>query len=210
VKIPSLEEALSLLAEAEKCNPGPWVRHSLFAAQAAQAIASHHPELHPENAYVLGYLHDIGRREGVTGMQHVLDGYHFLMKKGYDDAARICLTHSFPVKKVEAVEGKWNCPVEELAFIQDHLDRMEYDDYDKLIQLCDAMALPSGYCLVEKRFVDVALRHGMNQYTLPRWKAYLNLQIEFEEAIDMSIYACLPGIVKNTFGVNLSMAENQS
>ena len=30
-------------------------------AQAAQAIASHHPHLDPESAYVLGLLHDIGK-----------------------------------------------------------------------------------------------------------------------------------------------------
>jgi hypothetical protein len=209
VKIPSLGDAQSLIAEAEKRNPGPWVQHSLFTAQAAQAIASHHPKLHPETAYVLGYLHDIGRREGVTGMRHVLDGYHFLMREGYEDAARICLTHSFPVKKADAIEGKWDWPATEFEFIQEYLDRMEYNEYDKLIQLCDAMALSSGYCLIEKRFVDVALRHGIGQYTLLRWKAYLNLQDEFEKAINMSIYACLPGIVKNTFGVSLPAVENQ-
>lgn len=32
-----------------------------------------------------------------------------------------------------------------------------YDDYDRLVQLCDSLALPSGFCLLEKRFVDVAL-----------------------------------------------------
>ena len=37
-----------------------------------------------------------------------------------------------------------------------------YDDYDRLVQLCDALALPSGFCLLEKRFVDGSspLRHA--------------------------------------------------
>ena len=25
-----------------------------------------------------------------------------------------------------------------------------YDDYDRLVQLCDALAMPSGFCLLER------------------------------------------------------------
>ena len=33
----------------------------------------------------MGLLHDIGRREGVTGMRHTLDGYRYLLEQGFDD-----------------------------------------------------------------------------------------------------------------------------
>ena len=204
MKIPSLEIATAFVAEAEQRNPGPWINHSLYAARAAKAIALEHPTLDPEAAFILGYLHDIGRREGNTHMGHVLDGFNFLSRLGYDDAARVCLTHSFPVKNVWAIVGTWdNCVSTDLAFIQSHLDRMEYTDYDKLIQLCDALALPSGYCLMEKRLMDVTLRYGINDYTLLRWKAHLGLINEFEMVINKSIYDCLPGVVENTFRANI-------
>ena len=74
-----------------------------------------------------------------------------------------------------------------------------YDDYDRLVQLCDALALPSGFCLLEKRFVDVALRYGTPPATIPRWKKILELRRHFEEKTGGSIYALLPGIVENTF-----------
>ena len=56
--------------------------------------------------------------------------------------------------------------------------------------------------------MDVTLRYGINEYTLLRWKAYLGLQNEFEMVINKSIYDCLPGVVENTFKVNLLSIGN--
>ena len=181
-------------------NPGNWVQHSLYVAKAAALIAQHHPRLDPETAYILGYLHDIGRRFGVTDMRHILDGYVFLHKKGFEDAAGICITHSFPIQDIRYVAGKWDCSQQELDFIQEFISGIEFNEYDRLIQLCDAIALPSGFCLIEKRLMDVALRHGVNEYSVPRWKAYLDIQQDIEKTIGQSIYRVLPGVVENTFG----------
>ena len=164
-KIPTLDESTFLLAQAENRNPGAWVQHSIYTAKAAHLIAGQLPDLDPTTAYILGILHDIGRREGVTDMRHTLDGYTCLMASGFDDAARICLTHSFPIKYIHAGSGKWDCSDEELQFIEKFLAEVEYNEYDRLIQLCDALALPSGFCLIEKRLVDVALRRGVNPFT---------------------------------------------
>jgi hypothetical protein len=192
--------AEELLTEAGRLNPGPWVSHSVFVARAAETIARHHPRLDPRQAFILGYLHDIGRREGPTDMRHILDGYSFLHARGYEDAARICLTHSFPIREVDSYAGKWDCSSEEYEFVKTYLGEAEYTDYDELIQLCDAIALPGGFCLIEKRLVDVALRHGFNSYTLAKWKAYFGLKQKFEDEIGQPIYPLLPGIVENTFG----------
>jgi hypothetical protein len=208
MKIPSLGEANSMLLEAEKQNPGPWVGHSLSAAHTAQAIASHYPGLQSETAFILGLLHDIGRRAGVGDMHHILDGFHFLIQLGYDDAARVSITHSFPVKNIHAMEGQWeDCTAVELEFIEDYLNKIEFNEYDRLIQLCDSIALPEGYCLMEKRFVEVALRHGVNEYTLLRWKAYMQIQSDFEKILGEAIYNLLPGVVDNTFRIKIHPVE---
>lgn len=191
------------MEEAERRNPGPWVAHSAHTAAAARAIAGRCEGLDPEAAYILGYLHDIGRREGVTDLRHVIDGRRYLAGLGYDDAARICLTHSFPIRVADAVAGVWDCTPEELSAARGALREAEYTEYDRLIQLCDCLALPVGYCLVEKRLVDVALRRGVNEHTVARWTAYLELQRAFEAAVGTSIYDLLPGAVANTFGVSL-------
>lgn len=203
MNIPTLEQAEAFMDEAQNLNSGPWVQHSLYVGKAAEAIAKCHPKLDPQAAFILGYLHDIGRRAGVTDMRHTLDGYNFLMEKGFDYAARICLTHVFPVKILDSVAGKWDCSKQELDFLNEYLLKIKFNEYDKLIQLCDAIALPTGFCLIEKRLVDVALRHGINDFSILRWKAFIGIQKDFERIISQSIYKVLPGVVENTFGVTL-------
>jgi hypothetical protein len=200
MKIPSLSQAQDYLTEGEERNPGPWVAHSIQTAEASQRIAAAHPALDPGSAYILGLLHDIGRREGIAGMRHVIDGYNFLMAEGYPGAARICLTHSYPLQDVETSSGPWDGSTNERKFLAEYLAQNEYTPYDRLIQLCDAICLPSGPVLMEKRLLDVTLRYGPNKFTIHQWRAYLDIQAEFEGVIGGSIYSLLPGAVENTFG----------
>ncbi|MCR4934321.1 MAG: HDOD domain-containing protein, partial [Lachnospiraceae bacterium] len=76
-----------LLKEAEVLNPGAWVKHSENVALAAKLIAEK-CGMDSDKAYVLGLLHDIGRRFGVSYLAHVYDGYHYLLDLGYNEAAR--------------------------------------------------------------------------------------------------------------------------
>lgn len=190
--VPDLEEANLILRESEKLNPGPWVRHSIYVGRAAQNIAKNCSGMDADAALVLGMLHDIGRRYGVSSMRHAIDGYNFLMGDGYPMAARICMTHSFPLKDINAVCGKWDCSKEEFDFASKYIDEIVFDDYDRLLQLCDAIALPDGFVLMEKRMMDVALRHGVNKYTVPKWKATFEIKNHFEKISGKSIYSMLP------------------
>lgn len=197
--IPTRYEAEDMLYQGGQNNPGGWYDHSQYVALGAEIIASQHPQLDSNVAYILGLLHDIGRQGGESNMRHTIDGYRFLEPQGYTDSARICLTHSFPIKHVHAHAGQWDCPPEDVEFVAGYLASIEYNEYDRLIQLCDALALPTGFCLFEKRFVDIAVRHGVNEYTVPRWQATFALQQHFEQIIGSSIYELLPGVVDNTF-----------
>lgn len=188
MKVPSVAQAEKLLSKAEKLNSGLWVAHNRTAGFCARAIAEKCDGLNPEYAYVLGLLHDIGRREGITDMKHIIDGYRFMLSMGYDDSARICLTHSFPYKSINSYNGKNDCSEEETEFIQTFLENTEYDDYDRLIQLCDALAFPDGATHIEKRLVDVVLRRGFNDLTIPKWKAFLELKEYFDAKAGLDIY----------------------
>ena len=201
MKIPTLAEAEVLLIEAEKRNPTPWIAHSRYVAIAAQKIAERHPALDPETAYILGLLHDIGRQEGWTAMRHIIDGYTFMMDKGYDDAARICMTHTFSIQNAESTAGRWDCTPDEYDFVVNYLSQIEYNLYDKLFQLCDELALPEGCCLLEKRFVDVVFRHGFNDFTVNKWRATFAIKEQFEQEIGCSIYELLPNVAKTTFEI---------
>jgi len=199
MKVPSRSQAEIFLEHAARQNPGSWIDHVRNVAQAAEIIARATLELDADAAYVMGLLHDIGKQDNMSGMQHILDGYRFLHQEGFDDAARICLTHSFPFKDPHAGAEDWDGREQEFSFIQNYLQSIEYDHYDYLIQLCDALCLPEGFCLLEKRMVDVVLRHGFNEYTLKRWNAFFLVQRKIEKLIDESVYRLLPGVIDTTF-----------
>lgn len=200
MKIPSVEEAKSFLAEAETANPGLWVQHSKNTALAARLIAERIQDPDPEVSYVLGLLHDIGRREGRFHIRHLIDGYRFLSDLGYEDAARISLTHSFPIANLDAYMGERDCSHEELLFLEEFVSSVEFNKYDRLIQLCDVISAPSGFCLMEKRLVDVALRYGINVITTSVWKARFQIMADFDDELGQSVYSILPGIIEGTFG----------
>ena len=192
------EQARYELKIAAENNPGLWEQHSLVTADSARRIAEKVPGMDPEKAYIMGLLHDIGRRVGVTGMLHLIDGYNYMMQLGEPELAAICLTHSFASRNVEHFEGKHDCAPEQKAFIKTFIENRPYDDYDKLIQLCDALSLPTGACIMEKRFVDVALRYGTRDYTVQRWRGYLEYKKYFDTLCGCDIYTLLPGIVENS------------
>ncbi len=198
--VPTLEEAMVILKEAERLNPGGWVKHSMYAAEGAKLIAEQTYNLDPELAYILGLLHDIGRREGIYGMRHGIDGYNYAIRNGYDLVARTCLSHlGFKYNNEVIIVGKWDGTDEEYSFVRKYLLGTDDTDYDKLIKLCDYLSLPSGFVLIEKRLVDIALRGGINEYTIPRWKSTFENKQYFEEKIGKSIYSLLPNVRENTF-----------
>ncbi|GCD10576.1 hypothetical protein Ctaglu_21990 [Clostridium tagluense] len=53
--------------------------------------------------------------------------------------------------------------------------------------------------ILNKKVIDVALRHGMNEYNIPKWKAFMELKKNFEGKMGKSIYSILPGVIENTF-----------
>jgi len=117
---------------------------------------------------------------------------------GQPTIARICLTHSFPLKNIHAFQGSFDCSKQQLAFLQRFLDSCSYDNYDRLIQLCDALSLPSGACILEKRLVDVALRHGINDLSLEKWSAFLQLKHHFDRLCRCNLYTLLPNVLENS------------
>ena len=147
-----------------------------------------HCALDPERAYVSGLLHDIGRYEGVRGLHHVLAGHDLMLKKGYKHIAEICLSHSFPLKNIGEYSGEADCTAEETDIIAGYLSAADYSDYDKLIQLCDAIGTANGVCLIEVRLLDVARRYGFNDLTLEKWAAVFELKAHFDTLCKQNIY----------------------
>ena len=191
-------EATALLDWAHAQNPGPWRAHSLHVARAAGAIAEK-CGMDGERAWVLGALHDVGRYEGVRGLHHAVAGYALLMEKSDPGAARVCVTHSFPDGRLEHFNGRRDVSPEEEAFLRRFLAETIPDDFDRLIQLCDAICAAQGVCLMEKRLVDVALRHGLEPGLDEKWRAFLNLRRDFERRMGASVYSLCDECAAVTF-----------
>ena len=189
--------ALELLEWGNAQNPGPWREHSLGVARAAEYIARE-CGMDADRAWICGAMHDIGKYEGVTAMRHIVAGYELMTKKGEPDIARICLTHSFPLPRIEAYMGPRNIGPEGERLVMDALST-PMDDYDRLIQLCDGLAWNEGVCLMEKRMINVMRRKGVSPVQLEIINARFELLEYFQQKLGKSIYSLFPEAAENTF-----------
>jgi len=187
------------LKEASESNPGAWADHSRYVALACRNIALRCRNLSAEQAYLFGLLHDIGLYSGVSSERHLIDGYRYCMERGWGKAAQICISHAFMIQDIDTSIGEFDVSDEDYLFMKNFVVNAVYDDYDRLVQLCDALAMPTGFCLLEKRFVDVTIRYGIHPATIDRWKKILEIKELFEEQIGCSVYTLLPGVVENSF-----------
>ena len=184
--LPTREEAIALVRDGLACNPGPWGRHCLTAAHCAEKIASACGDMDSEKAYILGLLHDIGRKFGTRHLGHVSDGYTYMKSLGYDEVAKICLTHSFNNHTVDEYIGKFDVSQEELTLIKNKLVETVYDEYDLLIQLCDSLAGADGVLDIEERMNDVKRRYG--SYPQDKWDSNIELMHYLEKRMNQNIY----------------------
>ncbi len=191
--LPTIEEAQQELKIAYELNPGPWVKHSENVGIAARNIAHLIPGMDEEKAYIVGLIHDIGRRVGIVNIpKHVYEGYKYCMEKGWDEAARICMTHSYLFMKDEF---QYEPQTEEEITIKKYiLDCGEADEYDRLIQMCDALAADYGFVILEKRFVDVTRRYGIMPDYIKGWDVTFGIKEAFEEKMGCSVYDVLPNV----------------
>jgi len=181
------DDAERLLVWAETSNPGAWVEHSKTVARAAETIANK-CNLDTQRAYVSGLLHDIGRYEGYSELHHIYAGYKLLRDKGHRKIAEICLSHSFPYQNIGEYFGTNDCTNEETSIITSFLSNKIFDDYDKLVQLCDAIGSSVGVCLIEVRIMDVIRRHGVTDLTPQKIEALFGVKAYFDSICKMNIY----------------------
>ncbi|MFT3951912.1 MAG: HD domain-containing protein [Oscillospiraceae bacterium] len=193
---PDIEIAERELKTAQALNPGPWIRHSFNTGLAARLIAEKVEGMNPEKAYVLGLLHDIGRRVGIVSIpRHVYEGYRYAQERRWEQVARICMTHSYPLMQKEF---DFIPQTEEDRVIKEYISQCTCDAYDRLIQLCDSLAADYGFCILEKRFVDVARRYGIFDNMIERWNKLFEIKEHFETQMGSSVYDVLPDIGQTT------------
>ncbi|MED3313804.1 phosphohydrolase [Bacillus thuringiensis] len=199
--------AKELLKWAYEQNPGPWFEHSLHVAHATENIIieliKKGYKLDADIAYNAALLHDIGRYKGFTkSVIHSYDGYMYMNDLGYTGNAIICVTHSFPCKNEHIdIAAEWSLVPDHMksrlvAILNEHSN---YDLYNKVITLCDALADADGFTTLERRLISVGLRHGTTSYTSLHWKGFYAIKKELEALIGKSIYTILPDVGKSIY-----------
>ncbi|HDR7969678.1 HD domain-containing protein [Bacillus cereus group sp. MYBK245-2] len=199
--------AKKLLEWAYEQNPGPWFEHSINVAQATENIIieliKNGYNLDADIAYNAALLHDIGRYKGFTkSVIHSYDGYMYMNDLGYTGNAVICVTHSFPCKNEHIdIAAEW-------SLVPDHMriqlveilnEHCNYDLYNKVITLCDALADADGFTTLERRLISVGLRHGTTSHTSLHWKGFYAIKKELEALIGKSIYTILPDVENSIY-----------
>ena len=119
-------------------------------ANACKNIALQCKNLSADQAYLFGLLHDIGRYAGVSSEKHLIDGYRYCMERGWEKASQICIFHAFMIQDINTSIGKFDISDDDYLFLKEFVANAVYDDYDRLVQLCGSLALPTGFCPMEK------------------------------------------------------------
>lgn len=180
------DEAVSLLDRSAPANPGPWVGHSRNVARAARLLAERAGGQDPDRAFVCGLLHDIGRSRGKGHLRHVLAGYRML--EGLDLlAASVCLSHSFPNRNLGEYQGEPDLDAGERRWLGEWLETAEYGFHDRLIQLCDGLADAKGFTILERRWMDVSIRNGVNDRVVEKWRTILAFKRDLEASMGESV-----------------------
>ncbi|MGI8316258.1 HD domain-containing protein [Halobacillus mangrovi] len=198
--------ARELLDWAYEQKPGPWKYHSIHVAEAAEILAKALKEkgepIEPEIAYISGLLHDIGRYKGKTdAIIHSYDGYRLLMDMGWEGNAQVAVTHSFPRRneEINTINGWELIPESMKREFSRLLNKFNWNAYDDIITLCDALAEAEGFTIIERRIVSASIRNGANKDLPKHWEGYFLIKEKLEEKLSESIYRLLPDIEKSIY-----------
>ena len=164
----------------------------LTSDRLAEKIAALIPGMDGEKAYVLGLLHDYGKRIGEREENkfHGQEGYEQMMFLGYPDVAQICLTHTFPDKNFD--RGQYSFPDEWIEWAREKLAGTVYTDYDYLIAFCDKLFEACEMVSIEKRIEAIVERYGLNadQRDL-LYRESIGLKKYFDEKTGDDVYRIL-------------------
>lgn len=193
-------EAIKLLNESKgMAENDNWIKHSICVGDTAAKIAEE-IGLDKEKAMVLGYIHDIGKRNGygIEIAPHDMDGYEYIKGLGYDEEyANICLTHSYLNNDINCIAGGIpNVNGYKYDFRKQFIENHEYTIYEKLINLSDLMCTTETLTL-EKRLIDLITRKGVHENTIYHIKEAQKLKAEIDGMLGHNIYELFSDILYN-------------
>ena len=201
MRLTSVEARKLLEIERKTTNDDRGINHCLSvgdsAGRIAQALNKKGCNVDIDKTITLGYLHDIGKYNGIS-QGHVMRGYEYLKNKGYDDEyCNICLTHSYLNNDIICTAGGVPNP-ENNPFLASFIKNHNYTIEEKLINLCDLMC-PQGdkVFTIDKRLIDIIIRRGAYSNTQYHIKETYKLKEYFDNLLGYNLYDLFPEIKEN-------------
>lgn len=198
MNILTVDKALSLLLkdviskkEDLEVNKNRWVKHCIYVGIAAGRIAEK-IGLDADLAVALGYVHDIGRK--ISHENHTIAGFEYMIEEGYEEEARICLTHSFIDNNIYYTAGGVPEPKDRYDYMNNYLMNTKVNLYDNIIQMCDLFCLETGFTTVEKRMLDISRRKGIYSNSRDHFDKVMELKARLESIMGCSLYDIFPEI----------------
>lgn len=179
-----------------------WIIHSKNVGDTASVIAKA-LELDDDYAKTLGYIHDIGKKFGWGNndgvLPHAINGYKYIKSLGYDDDyAGICIKHSFLNNDIDCLANdrdETDKSDKNYNFVKNYIES-EYTIYEKIINLCDLMC-KQKIETIDKRMMDLLLRHGVFNKTHYHIEQTIKLKEYFDNLLGYNLYNLFPEIKEN-------------
>ncbi len=205
MKLTSKEAKEILEVERVNTKDDSWITHSLCvgntAGKIAQALKEKGLTVDVDKTIAFGYIHDIGKKfiEESGVFSHAINGYNYLKELGYDEEyAGICIKHSFLNNDIDCLSNdrdETDRSNPHYQFFKEYIKK-EYTLEEKIINLCDLMCT-TQILTVEKRMIDLLVRHGVFAKTHYHIVVTMKLKTYFDNLLSYNLYDLFPEIKDN-------------
>ena len=200
------EEARNILEDARKhTEEDRWIDHCICvgntAGRIAKALSENGINIDIDKTIALGYIHDIGKKYNEHGgvFPHAINGYNYIKELGYEEEyAGICIKHSFLNNDIDCISNdrdETDKTHPNYNFVKKYINN-EYSLEEKIINLCDLMCTTKTLT-VEKRMIDLLLRHGVFAKTHYHIEETVKLKAYFDDLLGYNLYDLFPEIKEN-------------
>lgn len=182
-----------------------WINHSVCvgdtAGKIATALYKKDINVDVDKTIALGYIHDIGKKFKEHGgvFPHAINGYNYIKELGYEEEyAGICIKHSFLNNDIDCISNdrdETDKSNPNYNFVKEYISK-EYSIEEKIINLCDLMCITKTLT-VEKRMIDLLLRHGVFKKTHYHIEETMKLKEYFDDLLGYNLYDLFPEIRDN-------------
>lgn len=182
--IPNKDKIIYYLRE-NNPNFGKWVRRSFLIGKTAKNIANE-IGLDKDIAYAIGCLYDIGNYEKETGAKQIIKAFDILRSETFFFPARIAISHNFVIKEINSYHDQMNISEKQKNLIENYLYKIEYNDYDKLIQVLDN-SIEENYIGIEEKSKIILEKYGYNKFHKEKIEKLKGLREYFEQKLKHKI-----------------------